>query len=211
VAERELPDPPTVSVICPTYNRAALHEKLYAIFHKQDYPWKDLWVLDDTHAPSPFFSKCKDPEVHYVHSTQKQTIGAKRNRLITLSGGSILAHFDDDDWYAPNYLSSMVGALVRGDADFVKLAMWTEHRLRDGHRRVFDARRQPIANMWGWGFSYVYRRSVATHASFPSINTGEDYAFVQAVRDKGLRAMQVEDGAEWIEHVLHGRNVSRKE
>jgi len=211
-ADRELPELPSVSVICPTYNRPGMHEKLYSVFHAQDYPKKELWVLDDTHAPSAFFGKCSDPEVHYVHNRQKRTIGAKRNQLIAMSTGPLIAHFDDDDWYAPNYLSSMIEALILHDADFAKLAMWREYRQHDGHRRLFDARRQKHANMWGWGFSYVYRRYVATHVRFPNLNTGEDYAFVQAIHAaKILKTHQVEGGAEWIEHLLHGRNVSRKE
>ena len=133
-----------------------------------------------------------------VHNPEKRTIGAKRNQLISMSAGSIIAHFDDDDWYAPNYLSSMGAALVEQDADFVKLAKWNEYRQSDGHRRVFDALRQKHANMWGRGFS-------------PNLNNGEDYAFVQALHASGLKAFQVEGGADWIEHLLHGRNVSRKE
>ena len=183
VAERALPSPVTVSVICPTFNRAAMHEKLYESFHKQDYPHKDLWVLDDTHVPSPFFSKCKDPAVHYVRLPQKKSIGAKRNQLIALSSGALIAHFDDDDHYGPAYLSSMVAALIDKDADFAKLAMWNEHRTR----------------------------YVATLTRFPNQNSGEDYGFVQTVLARGLRTVQVEGCAEQIEHVLHGRNVSRKE
>ena len=161
--------------------------------------------------PSPFFSKCKDPAVHYVRLPQKKSIGAKRNQLIALSSGALIAHFDDDDHYGPAYLSSMVAALIDKDADFAKLAMWNEHRTRDGHRRLFDARRQVHANMWGWAFSYMYRRYVATLTRFPNQNSGEDYGFVQTVLARGLRTVQVEGCAEQIEHVLHGRNVSRKE
>jgi len=211
VAERDLPTPPTVSVICPTYNREAMHEKFYQVFHNQDYALKDLWILDDTYTPSRFFSQCTDPEVHYVHMPQKRTIGAKRNQLITMSSGSVVAHFDDDDWYARTYLSSMVDAMVRTNADLVKLSMWKEHRPSDNHRRVFDARRRVHGDMWGWGFSYVYRRYAATCASFPHINSGEDYAFVTALQKKGLKTVQVDGGIDWVEHVLHGRNSSRKQ
>jgi cellulose synthase/poly-beta-1,6-N-acetylglucosamine synthase-like glycosyltransferase len=210
-AYRDLPSPPTVSVICPTYNRHAMHERLYQNFRAQDYPAKDFWVLEDTYTISPFFSKCTDPQVHYLHITQKRTIGAKRNHAIQVSKGSIIVHFDDDDIYRPNYISSMVEALVREDADFVKLAMWNEHRLHDDYRRVFDARRQRHPNMWGFGFSYVYRRFVGAHASFPNINSGEDYAFLVAVQNASLKTVLIEGGADWVEHVLHGRNVSRKE
>jgi glycosyltransferase involved in cell wall biosynthesis len=208
---RELPAAPRISVICPTYNRLSMHEPLCSIFQSQTYPDKELWVLDDSPRPSTFFEKCADRQVHYIHSPQKQHIGAKRNQLVAMATGQVIAHFDDDDFYAANYLTSMVEALIAQDADFVKLSSWNERRLRDGHRRVFDARHQVHGNMWGWGFSFMYRRSVAAHVSFPNQNLGEDYIFVQALQARGLKTVQVDGGTEWVEHVLHGRNASRKE
>jgi len=209
--ERALPTPVPVSVICPTFNRHDMHPQLYRVFKHQEYPHKDLWVLDDSPTSSPFFASCSDPAVHYVHSPQRQTIGNKRNRLIALSAGSVIAHFDDDDVYAPCYLASMLAALVGKDADFVKLSMWNERRTRDNRTRTYDGRHNVHANTWGWGFSYVYRRFVASRVSFPNMNLGEDYAFVQALQARGLKSALVDNGSNWIEHIIHGRNVSRKE
>ena len=55
------------------------------------------------------------------------TLGAKRNRLAAEATGDVLAHFDDDDLYAPEYIATMVGAMEREGADFVKLSAWLVH------------------------------------------------------------------------------------
>jgi len=211
--KRDVPFMPLISVICPTFNRPDMHASLYEIYIDQDYPLKELWILDDSPTPSPLFSACKDSDVHYVHTTQRRTIGAKRNLLILLSAGSVIAHFDDDDWYAPNYLTRMLQTLKSEDADFVKLAKWREHRLHDDHRRTFDtqAHRHKHPDMWGFGFTYMYRRYAATRAGFPHTSAGEDYAFLTTLQAAGLKTVQVEGDAGLAEHILHGRNVSRKD
>jgi len=213
-AVRELPTPVSVSVICPTYNRHNRHEGLYTAFQTQNHPDKDLWILDDSPQPSPFFRDkvgTKDPRVHYIHQSDRLTIGAKRNQLIALSAGSVLAHFDDDDWYDPSYLATMVQALVDSDADFIKCSVWQERREKDNHRRTMDVRQNRHANLWGYGFSYMYRRFAATHASFPHTNSGEDYVFLQSLRSAGLNAQLADHCAHLVEHVLHGHNTSRKD
>ena len=58
--------------------------------------------------------------MRYYHATSRLTVGAKRNWLAENASGQILAHFDDDDYYAPNYLTDMISLM--GDSDLVKLS-----------------------------------------------------------------------------------------
>jgi len=200
VATRELQDPVTISVICPTLNRHNHHEALYRTFASQDHEAKDLWVIDDSTSPSPFFTKLgdSDPRVHYQRSQVRTSIGHTRNALIQACAGAVVAHFDDDDFYAPHYLSSMLERLRRADADFVKLCVWNERNEKDGGRWQYDGYRKAQHDLWGWGFSYVYRRYVATRVSFPAISHAEDYAFVQSLWAVGLKTEMVRDGADWV-------------
>jgi glycosyltransferase involved in cell wall biosynthesis len=209
---RSLEQPTTVSIIVPTLNRQHLHESLYRCFQHQNHPDRDLWVLDDSAGPSPFFSSLcgSDERVHYIHQGGRLTIGHKRNILIEQARGDVVAHFDDDDWYGPQYLSLMLDRLARHDADFVKLGRWNERRASDNHRWTYDGRSTGEANLWGWGFSYVYRRWVSSRVSFPHINGGEDFSFVRGIRAAGMNAALIFDGADWVEHRLHGSNTTRK-
>jgi glycosyltransferase involved in cell wall biosynthesis len=192
---RELVDPVTISAICPTRNRARFHEGLYRTFQAQEHPHLELCVLDDSDGASNFFMGLRDPRVRYVHS-RRMSLGQARNTLIAMSTGRVIAHFDDDDYYAPGYLTAMLARLRSTDSDLVKLSMWTE---QDHRRRwVHDAHTKPEHDLWGWGFSYVYRKSVASRVSFPSISHAEDYAFVKGMWAAGLRTTLIQDGADWV-------------
>jgi hypothetical protein len=52
----------------------------------------------------------------------RQSLGLKRNLACEEAGGPIIAHWDDDDWYASHRLSYQVEALVREDADACGIA-----------------------------------------------------------------------------------------
>ena len=87
-----------VSVICPTFNRHERHKNLYAAFSQQSYRECELLVLDDSREASPSFLALKNPRVQYLHSTTRESVGVKRNRLVEIATGDIIAHFDDDDY-----------------------------------------------------------------------------------------------------------------
>jgi glycosyltransferase involved in cell wall biosynthesis len=197
---RELLDPITVSVICPTRNRQKHHETLYRQFAQQEHPDKELWVIDDSPQASPFFMRTlqEDPRVHYEHAA-RISIGDARNRMIRAASGAVIAHFDDDDVYAPNYLASMLQRLRALDVDLVKLSIWTERNALTGRVYRYDGHTKPEHDLWGWGFSYVYRRSVASRVSFPAISHAEDIAFVKKMWAAGMKTALVTDGADWVQ------------
>lgn len=127
-------EPRQVSVICPTFNRPHLHAQLYNVFQHQSYSNKELLVMDDSPTPSPFFTRpaiVQDKRVRYWHVTTRMSIGHKRNYLVQQSRGEYIAHFDDDDYYAPTYLEEMLRALTAADADLVKPSVWLTYRVLD--------------------------------------------------------------------------------
>jgi glycosyltransferase involved in cell wall biosynthesis len=230
----------TVSVICPTFGRPERHKSLYDVFDSQDYPHKDLWLMDDSPEPSPFFAElgARDRRVHYVHSSGRLTVGAKRNWLVNLSRGQVIAHFDDDDWYDPRYLASMVGALDEQKVDLVKLSVWRALCETDGSFWQWDTQNpsghsfvvtpssapqeqkiddETMAKMpadlrekllWGYGFSYVYRRALAMRCPFPSLDFGEDIDFILRAQSQG-RVAHLSDRATLVVHTIHKQNLSR--
>ena len=120
-----------VSCISPTTpERHLFHEAaLYRCFASQTHADRELIVVDTGPVPSPFFTSAHfdDERVTYLHQPEHQTIGQKRNLAIQHASGDIICHFDDDDLYAPEYIATMVGAMEREGADFVKLSAWLVH------------------------------------------------------------------------------------
>lgn len=227
-----------VSVICPTFNRQDRHKNLYKVFSHQTYENKELLVLDDSVEASPFFSELQDSRVKYYHLPMRAALGHKRDYLIEKAEGEVIAHFDDDDYYAPHYLSTMVPFLKQ--SDFVKFSKWMAWRESDGSLWEWDAALlspkqfiisgddtttaigNPIAalneterlafidrTLWGFGFSYVYFKSAAKGYSFGDVYHGEDYNFVCALRKQGKRLLYAPDSEHLTLHILHPQSSSR--
>lgn len=192
-----------IAVITPTFQRARYHDKLWRTFAAQTYEPKELWILDDSPEPSEFFLKLSDPRVHYdwLPTRGPWTTGDKRNVLLYRAQAPVIAQFDDDDHYAPHYLESMLGRLRAADADFVTLRSWNERVESTGEVYPFEPLHE--CEIWGWGFTYMFRRSVLRHVSFPPLPKGQDWPFAWGVRQAGLRAQLIEDGADWVEHLHH--------
>ena len=202
--DRALTDPVSVDCICPTFNRPNHHGALYRSFAEQDHEPRNLWVLDNSPQPSPFFKTLFDPRVHYVHQPGRTPHGAARNELLHMSSGQVVAHFDDDDRYASSYLTKQILRLRDSDADLVKLAAWDEV-FPDGRRSRLDGRRLHENDLWGWGFSYVYRRHVTSRVSFQSVDgTGpnsEDIVFMRGLQAAGFKTQLVDDAADSVLHL----------
>ena len=220
-----------VTVTVVTCNREHFLPALYEVYARQTYPDTELRILDDSDRPSPFFTALADPRVHYRHLARRHSIGAKRNRLVQEAGGEWICHFDDDDYYAEQYIASML-ASAKG-VDFVKLAAWFSFSRSSRSFTYWDTRLPDSLSYWqtgtgleaakaehldqstlrqrsvlGYGFSYFYRRSVGLAHPFPDVNFGEDYQMVEAfVRDGGtIRLKNDEQGLAL--HQLHGGNSS---
>jgi glycosyltransferase involved in cell wall biosynthesis len=227
-----------LSVITPTFGRERFLPSLYRCFAEQTYADRELLVYDDSPARSPFFAALSDPRVRYLHAPARLTIGEKRNRLIELAQGELIAFFDDDDHYAPGYLAAMAAAL--GDADFVKLSGWFALSIPDdafffwdtahNHPLHYKVGEGPVGfvtsgqfkpdfvakNVDGYGFSFLFRRAAfdlpahtpAGPARFPAKNFGEDLPFVGALRARGAAIRHADDDAGLVVHLLHHRNSS---
>ena len=52
------------------------------------------------------------------------SLGAKRNLLVQQARGEMIVHFDDDDYYAPRYLETLIGTLIAQGGDFANLSSW---------------------------------------------------------------------------------------
>ena len=90
-----------ISCICPTYNRHSYLNKSIEMFLNQTYPNKELIIIDD--SPRPFKSPLlRSTQVKYFHyKTKFDSIGEKRNLCVSKSKGSIITHWDDDDYNYP--------------------------------------------------------------------------------------------------------------
>ncbi len=222
---------PLVSVITPTYGRHDFLIGAQRWFDSQTYPNREWVILDDSPAPSAWFSQNTDPRVRYIHDPVRRTIGEKRNMLVDMAKGEFVAHFDDDDYYAPRYLATMVDALIGNSADLANLCSWYLLDLRHNffgfwalktitglHYSCETQGVRPVnlneennaawrQNYFGYGFSYVYRRSVESYARFADVNWCEEGNFVEKINQYG-KFIHIEDTSGLVLHVLHRKSTS---
>jgi glycosyltransferase involved in cell wall biosynthesis len=222
---------PLVSIITPTFSRDEFLVQTLRWVQEQTYPNIEWLVLDDSPAPSRSLAGCGDPRLRYEHIGQRLTIGEKRNRLVNMARGEFVAHFDDDDYYAPRFLETMVAGLETQEADFANLSSWYLFDVRhdlfgfwylrqttgvhylchaDGLRLTqFTAQNNAtlLNNYLGYGFTYVYRRAVWEAAPFPALDWGEDAQFVTAAAAR-FQLLSFQDQSGLVLHVLHENSTS---
>jgi glycosyltransferase involved in cell wall biosynthesis len=202
---------PLVSCIMPTFNRRRFLPLALKAFNSQDYPARELIVVDDGDDSVRDFLE-NAPMARYVRLSARASIGEKRNRACDDARGAIIAHWDDDDWYGPSRLSRQVAPLLAGEADLsglensftLELASGRFWRTsRDLHRRMF------VGDIHGGTLVYWKRlRDEGLH--YPPNNIAEDAALIQAAVRRGKQLVRVPNDGIFV-YVRHKGNAWRFE
>jgi hypothetical protein len=196
---------PLVSCIMPTYNRRWFVPRAIRYFLRQDFPNKELIIVDDgTDAMGDLVPA--DPRVRYLRLLRRATVGAKRNFACEQAAGSLIAHWDDDDWHAPHRLRYQVEALFQAGADLcgLKTLLFFDIRTGQAWRYTYpDGQRA-----WLAGGSLLYTRAFWGNHRFPEINAGEDSQFVG--RADPRRIATLPDCTIYV-CTIHDHNVSPKQ
>jgi glycosyltransferase involved in cell wall biosynthesis len=166
---------PMVSCIMPTADRNEYIPKAIEYFLDQTYANRELIILDDGMFPVsamiPFH-----PQIRYIRQTTKSTIGTKRNTACRLSHGEIIMHWDDDDWYAHDWISEQVAFMQRTDADISGLmeVIFYQPAKNKAWKYVY-----PHASpAWVAGATLAYKKYIWEAHPFKEIQVGEDNYFV---------------------------------
>jgi O-antigen biosynthesis protein len=202
------PEPATalVSCIMPTGNRARFALQAVDLFLRQDYPERELIVVDDgdDHLNEQLPN---DPRIRYLRVPPGLTIGAKRNRACEIARGDIIAHWDDDDWYAPTRLSVQATPLCAGDAEItglrggviLDLPRWEFWQTTpELHRRLF------VQDVHGG--TLMFRRRVWEEiARYPNRSLAEDAIFLQRCVQRRARLVAVPNDGQFV-YLRHAAN-----
>ncbi len=111
---------PLVSAIMPTSRRREMARAAVRMFHEQNWPFKELIVLDDSLTPSfdEYSLGMNAGAVFYERAGPRMTIGEKRNICIASAAAEIIIHWDSDDIYSPDrMLDQMVRLMEHPEAE----------------------------------------------------------------------------------------------
>lgn len=102
-----------VSAVMPTtIARRAWIPHAIQCFLTQDYVERELIVASEDTGVVALLPD--DPRIRFVSVPHGLALGSKRNLVNAAAHGALIAHWDDDDWYAPERLTSQVNALRGG-------------------------------------------------------------------------------------------------
>ncbi|MGI9102244.1 MAG: glycosyltransferase [Terriglobales bacterium] len=214
-AEAGLPGPgayaistePLVSCVMPTHNRRGFIPLALSCYRNQTYLNRELIVVDDG-VDRVGDLLCGDPSVRYIRCERRMTIGAKRNLAVEHARGEFIAHWDDDDWYAPQRLSCQVQPMRDGRCDLTGLVNTFTLEMPAGqfwnvteslHRRMF------VGNVHGG--TLAFRRALwISGVRYPETDLAEDAALIRRATERGNRLERLANNGVFV-YLRHERNA----
>lgn len=195
---------PLVTCITPTANREKYIALAIQYFLLQDYPNKEMIILDDG------INSCSslipdDPRIrYYYHKEGLGTIGVKRNHACSLAKGEIIVHFDDDDYYAADWISRQVEAQLSSGADITGMNSVDFYSPINNKRYKYEDKQ--LEKPWLCGATMAFRKSFWESHPFEDIQVGEDYSFIWNTGAK----LYAFDYLRGFVAILHAHNTSLK-
>ncbi len=100
---------PRISVIIPTYNRAAFLKEAIQSVLDQTFNDFELWIVDDgsTDQTKTIVASFDDQRVYSIYQTN-QGVSAARNAGLKKSKGELISFLDSDDHWKPEKLGLQV-------------------------------------------------------------------------------------------------------
>ena len=158
-----------VSAIMPTRERPGMAARALACWRAQDWPDKELVVVDDRDAPS-FPSGIDEPGVVYHVLDQRLTVGAKRNIACELASGEVIIHFDSDDFSAPGRIRDQVERMIALDKS---VSAYSGMTFTDGKNYWLYPEVKDLA----LGTSLCFKKSWWLAHKFKDMQVGQDECF----------------------------------
>jgi glycosyltransferase involved in cell wall biosynthesis len=201
---------PLISCIMPTKNRRSFVERALHYFEIQDYPRKELIVIDDG-EDLVVDLLARHPLVRYFAPQYIHSVGAKRNFACEMAHGEIICHWDDDDCYSSERLSYQVAPFLAHQADITALHLHSVLDLQMMQGWQCEDSTEAEAGVVGMHYgTMMYRKDLWTyHARFQDSPKGDDGStFVRTLAEGGARAMTLPCQHHHT-YVRHGRNIWR--
>lgn len=194
-------DYPLVSCLMPTKNRRKFIPRALKMWREQDYPNKELIVLED--GDDDVSDLALHGQFHHLYVRYSGTLGAKLNKGRDLARGSILLNYDDDDFNAPNRISLQVKHMRMTGKPFVAFSSLIYYR--EGQ----DYGREYTGNAWyATGSTHCYTREWALAHPRPDQTVGEDEIAVAEARE--YRALSTVSGTRCLVACTHNSNCSAR-
>lgn len=220
---------PLVSIITPTFNRSSFVNVLYDFVQAQTYPNIEWIIHDDSEEINEFLSQNSSSKIKYIHSAERLSVGKKRNELIKLASGDFIAQFDDDDFYSPEYIQTLMNKMMQENVDFIifsaffcfhldlNLFGYYKTHLKKGPAYQFnrngikflalESQNIPLIHFC-YGWTYFFKKEVWVNQDFADINVFEDRTFLMKAIQDNYKVIFYEDQSGISAHSVHKKSSS---
>jgi len=192
----------------PTANREKYIPLAVTYFLNQNYQNKELIIIDDGKVSVAKLIP-DHPDILYYYTNPIGSIGLKRNFACLKANGSIIVHWDDDDWHSRDWLSAVAHFLTISQADICGLQH--VHYYYTIKEKLFTVRRhyQGMPNPMNWvhGATMAYWKSFWELHPFKDLQKGEDDYFIQNSNAK----LYIHDYIDGYICLLHPHNTITRE
>jgi glycosyltransferase involved in cell wall biosynthesis len=169
-----------VSCVLPTRDRRAFIPQAVWYFLRQDYPRRELIVVDDGIDPCADLIPA-DPRIRYIRLASRTSLGTKLNIACESARGEYIAHWEDDDWIRADRLSRQIEQLRGGAADACSVRPLHYHLLTGHVWRWADPNRGPREPRCG---AAAYTRRAWSSGRFPDHERWKEQPFPVSIEPR---------------------------
>lgn len=183
----------------PTRDRRRFVSQAIWYFLRQDYPSRELIVVDDGVDTVEDLIPC-DSRIRYIRNGPAAA-GSKFTLGCEVAEGEFIVHWDDDAWYSPNRLTAQLRYLKEYGARATGLAGMLHYQPLTG--RLWQHCSEGRSSSLQPG-TLVYRRDYWEAHRFPDAERPGGSQFVHLTRGDGFI---VQEDPQFAAVILHGSNT----
>ncbi|NLB18089.1 MAG: glycosyltransferase family 2 protein [Syntrophomonadaceae bacterium] len=185
---------PGVSIITCT-NRPLYIEAVFGNYLRQNYSPKELIVVLNRNDMQ--LAKWQDyarniPGVTILRKDETVSLGDCSNYAVEHASFDYVAKFDDDDYYAPNFLADEMKGFEYSQADIIGKSTRFIYFADQTILGLCEPSSQYTYVTYVVGSTMIIKKEIFDTVKFRSVNIGEDSDFQRECLEKGLKIFSVD-------------------
>lgn len=183
-----------VSIITCTH-RTAYFDRVFDNYLRQEYPHKELIIVlnNDSMSAGEWEQRASRYQgIRVFRLPEGTSLGACYNFAIEQSRFNYLAKFDDDDYYAPQYLMSSMLAFKQYEGDIIGKSARFVYFESISTLACMASNLEFTLVPYVVGATLVFKKSVWFDVRFRNITHGEDTEFQNDSLEKGYRIFSID-------------------
>lgn len=176
-----------VSIITCTIREENINN-VFKNYKQQSWKDKELIIIlnKDSMDINKWIKKAKkyrNVQIYQLHETA--ALGDCLNFGIMKSNYDIIAKFDDDDYYGPDYIKSSMDAFKNKDISIIgKSSLYIYFKNKKALIHVAGNENSITDTVAG--ATLMFRKDVFQQVQFEKVNRAEDYFFIKQCKEKGF-------------------------